>query len=60
MRRTENDETTAWGGVAGAPGAMPAEWVQRLISTPDALMALASAEAPRWADVVRRSGAKME
>jgi tripartite-type tricarboxylate transporter receptor subunit TctC len=29
-------------------------------STPDALMALARAEAPRWADVVRRSGAKME
>lgn len=31
-----------------------------MISAPDALMALARAEAPRWADVVRRSGAKMD
>lgn len=31
-----------------------------VISAPDALMALARAETPRWADVVRRSGAKME
>ncbi len=31
-----------------------------MISAPDALMALARAETPRWAEVVRRSGAKME
>lgn len=31
-----------------------------MVTAPDALMALARAEAPRWADVVRRSGAKME
>ena len=31
-----------------------------MISAPDALMALAHAEAPTWAEVVERSGAKME
>lgn len=35
-------------------------WEIQASSTTDALMALARAEAPRWADVVRRSGAKME
>jgi len=35
-------------------------WEIQASTTPDALMALARAEAPRWADVVRRSGAKME
>ncbi len=30
------------------------------VGAPEALMVLARAEAPRWADVVRRSGAKME
>ncbi|RPH44084.1 MAG: tripartite tricarboxylate transporter substrate binding protein, partial [Burkholderiales bacterium] len=33
---------------------------ETLTGPPEALMALARAEAPRWADVVRRSGAKME
>jgi hypothetical protein len=31
-----------------------------MVSPPEALMALAKAEAPRWAEGVRRSGAKME
>jgi tripartite-type tricarboxylate transporter receptor subunit TctC len=31
-----------------------------MTTAPDAIMALARAETPRWADVVRRSGAKME
>jgi tripartite-type tricarboxylate transporter receptor subunit TctC len=35
-------------------------WEIQASTTPDALMALARAEAPRWADVVKRSGAKME
>jgi tripartite-type tricarboxylate transporter receptor subunit TctC len=33
---------------------------ETMTGPPEALMALARAEAPRWADVVRRSGAKME
>lgn len=35
-------------------------WEIQTSAAPDALMALARAEAPRWADVVRRSGAKMD
>ena len=31
-----------------------------ITTAPDGLMALARAEAPRWAEVVRRSGAKVE
>jgi tripartite-type tricarboxylate transporter receptor subunit TctC len=35
-------------------------WEPQASTAPEALMALARAEAPRWAEVVRRSGAKME
>ena len=35
-------------------------WEIQASTAPDALMALARAEASRWADVVRRSGAKMD
>jgi tripartite-type tricarboxylate transporter receptor subunit TctC len=34
-------------------------WEIQAATAPDALMALARAETPRWADVVRRSGAQM-
>ena len=35
-------------------------WEIQAATSPDALMALARAEVPRWADVVKRSGAKMD
>lgn len=35
-------------------------WEIQASTSPDALMALARAESPRWAEVVRRSGAKMD
>jgi Tripartite tricarboxylate transporter family receptor/Amidohydrolase family len=35
-------------------------WEIQMSTAPEALMAMARAETPRWAEVVKRSGAKME
>jgi tripartite-type tricarboxylate transporter receptor subunit TctC len=57
-------ETVAWGGVI-APASLPLERFRQLDTepdggTPEEFLALVRSEAPKWADVVRRSGAKVD